>query len=111
MLHPSLTWRGGAERQILKLAVDLQKMGHVVEIFTCSVSDTCFPELRRQVTVNEVRTPTFSRRSMVSPERSAGLKAVQRRSSFRNLAHNFKNYYYNLPAMANKAEKFPKVST
>ena len=37
ILHPSLTWRGGAERQVLNLAVELQRRKNEVEIFTAGV--------------------------------------------------------------------------
>lgn len=32
MIHTPLTRRGGGERQILRLAIELQKLGHEVEI-------------------------------------------------------------------------------
>jgi len=32
MIHTPLTGRGGGERQILRLAIELQKLGHEVEI-------------------------------------------------------------------------------
>ena len=109
LLQPSLTWRGGAERQILNLAIEVQKAGHEVEIFTCAVNENCFPELRRQVKIKEVKIPTFSRRRMVSPQSpTVGSMVVQRRSGFRSLARSFKNYYYNLPAMVNLARKVPE---
>ncbi len=44
MLHPSLTWRGGAERQLLILATELQQAGHEIEVFTCALNDKYFPE-------------------------------------------------------------------
>ena len=109
MLHPSLSWRGGAERQLLKLAINLQKMGHEVEIFTCAVNGACYPELLRQVTVNEIKILTYRWRSMISTEKSFdGSMVAQRRSGFRSLARNFKNYYYNLPAMVNLSRNMPK---
>jgi len=43
MVHPSLWGRGGAERQLLRLAIELQKIVHEVEIFTDAVSEKVLP--------------------------------------------------------------------
>jgi len=58
MLHTPLGGRGGGERQILRLAVELQKLGHEVEIFTNAVDEeTCYPNLLNKVTINVVPHP------------------------------------------------------
>jgi glycosyltransferase involved in cell wall biosynthesis len=59
MAHPSLWGRGGAERQLLRLAIELQKIGHEVEIFTDAVSEKCYPNLLRNLTVNVIPHPLW----------------------------------------------------
>ncbi len=59
MIHPSLWGRGGAERQLLRLAIELQNFGHEVEIFTDAVNPQCYPELLRKLTVNVVPHPLW----------------------------------------------------
>lgn len=59
MVHPSLWGRGGAERQLLRLAIELQKIGHEVEIFTDAVSEKCYPYLLRNLTVNVMPHPLW----------------------------------------------------
>jgi glycosyltransferase involved in cell wall biosynthesis len=59
MVHPSLWGRGGAERQLLRLAIELQKIGHEVEIFTDAVSEKCYPYLLRNLTVNVIPHPLW----------------------------------------------------
>ena len=59
MLHTSLWGRGGAERQLLRLAIELQKMGHEVEIFTDAVNENCYPEILKNLTVNVIPHPCW----------------------------------------------------
>jgi glycosyltransferase involved in cell wall biosynthesis len=58
MLHTSLTARGGGERQILRLAVELQKRGHEVKFFVNAVDEEkCYPELLNKVAINVIPHP------------------------------------------------------
>jgi len=58
MIHTPLTGRGGGERQILRLAIELQKLGHEVEIFTNAVDkQACYPNLVNKVTINVISHP------------------------------------------------------
>ena len=58
MVHTPLTGRGGGERQILRLAIELQKRGHEVEIFTNAVNEErCYSDLLNKVTINVVSHP------------------------------------------------------
>jgi len=58
MVHTPLAGRGGGERQILRLAIELQKQGHRVEIFTNAVDEErCYPNLLKKVTINVVPHP------------------------------------------------------
>ena len=110
LLHPSLAWRGGAERQILNLAVELQRAGHEVELFTCSLNNNCYPELLSQLTVNLVKAPIRGMRRNKSPVQSPGPSGpgvAKRRGVTRRLLGSFRNYYYSLPAMVNLGRKIP----
>ncbi len=109
MVHTSLWGRGGAERQILTLAVELQKLGNEVEIFTPQVNEkTCYPELLKQVTVN-----TLSRNRLVPfelkshgyfDEMAEGGKV--RNQIQRVMFHQF--YTSGLPAMLRLGRMIPK---
>lgn len=58
MVNPTLVGPTGGERQILKLALELQRKGHEVEVFTNKAdADKCFPELISRVKVNVVPYP------------------------------------------------------
>jgi glycosyltransferase involved in cell wall biosynthesis len=58
MIHTLLTGRGGGERQILRLAIELQKLGHEVKIFVNAVDEeTCYPNLLNKVTINVISHP------------------------------------------------------
>jgi glycosyltransferase involved in cell wall biosynthesis len=58
MVHTLLGGRAGGERQILRLAIELQKQGHRVEIFTNAVNEErCYPNLLKKVTINVVPHP------------------------------------------------------
>jgi glycosyltransferase involved in cell wall biosynthesis len=58
MVHTPLVVRAGGERQILRLAIELQKQGNSVEIFTNAVNEErCYPNLLKKVTINVVPHP------------------------------------------------------
>jgi glycosyltransferase involved in cell wall biosynthesis len=58
MIHTPLMGRGGGERQILRLTIELQKLGHEVEIFTNAVNEkACYPNLLNKVTINVISHP------------------------------------------------------
>ncbi len=98
MLHPSLTWRGGAERQILILATELQQKGHEIEIFTCAQNENCFPELANKLKINVVKAPFVQ----------AVLSSTQKRSFSTRLAGRFRGYTAEFPSMVYMAQKIPK---
>ncbi len=96
MLHPSLTWHGGAERQVLTLATKLQQAGHEVEIFTCGLDDRYFPELVEQLAINVIQTPIATQ------------SVDQKRTFATRLAGRFRGYTTDLPSMVSLARKIPK---
>ncbi|MGD6852331.1 MAG: glycosyltransferase family 4 protein [Candidatus Bathyarchaeia archaeon] len=98
MLHPSLTWRGGAERQILILATELQQKGHGIEIFTCAQNDKCFPELAKKLKINVVKAPFIQ----------AFPSSTQKRTFSTRLAGRFRGYTAEFPSMVYLAQKIPK---
>jgi glycosyltransferase involved in cell wall biosynthesis len=98
ILHPSLTWRGGAERQVLNLAVELQHAGNEVEIFTCESSNQCYPELLQQLTINVVQAPLQKKQR----------ETQQKRTVATRLAGRFKSYTDDLPSMLYLAKQIPK---
>jgi len=57
MIHTPFQNRTGGERQILRLAIELQKMGHEVEIFTNHVNRSTYPEFFDQVKINVIPYP------------------------------------------------------
>jgi glycosyltransferase involved in cell wall biosynthesis len=58
MIHTPLTVRGGGERQILRLAIELEKLGHRVEIFVNAVDEeVCYPNLLSKVKINILPQP------------------------------------------------------
>ena len=99
MLHPSLTLRGGAERQLLILATELQKIGHEVEIFTCAINDKCYPEMAELLTVHVVNT-LYSKTVKT---------ANFRRTISTRLAGRFQGYTTELPSMLMLARRIPKA--
>ena len=97
ILHPSLTWRGGAERQVLNLAAELQRSGNEVEIFTTAINDRCYPELLKQLTINVIQAPALQR-----------AQGPQKRTVTSRLAGRFRSYTDDLPAMLYLGKKIPK---
>jgi glycosyltransferase involved in cell wall biosynthesis len=107
MLHPSLTWRGGAERQFLNLAVELQKVGHEIEIFTNAVNDKCYPELLKGLVVNVMQAPIVNAlQSIETPNSDASLS--QKKSATRRLSALFRSYTFDVPSMLLMGMKIPK---
>jgi glycosyltransferase involved in cell wall biosynthesis len=116
MIHPSLWGRGGAERQLLKLAVELQKMGHEPEIFTDAVSDRCYPELRKNLTVHVIPHPLWrlhrslgwqATSSMISEERT-GKKQISQIDRIMKKMLLQQYYAKELPLMLNLGKSIPK---
>ena len=98
ILHPSLTWRGGAERQLLILATELQRAGHEIEVFTCTLNDQCFPELANKLAINVVQAPFVQ----------AMPSGTSKRTFSTRLAGRFRGYTVDLPSMFYLAKKIPK---
>ncbi|MGD0352438.1 MAG: glycosyltransferase family 4 protein [Dehalococcoidia bacterium] len=62
MIHTPLTVSAGGERLILRLAIELQKFGHHIEIFVNEIDkDKCYPEMLKNVILNVIPYPQFRR--------------------------------------------------
>jgi glycosyltransferase involved in cell wall biosynthesis len=109
MVHTSLWGRGGAERQLLSLAIELQKLGNEVEIFTPQVNEkTCYPELLKQVKVNVL---SYNRFVPFKNDSNTYFDEALVGRSFRNqvqriAVHQF--YTSGLPAMVNLGRMIPE---
>jgi hypothetical protein len=64
MIHTPFEAQPGGERQILRLAVELQKFGHVVEVFTNSVNLETYPGLFDKVKLTVVPYPLTLQKSV-----------------------------------------------
>jgi glycosyltransferase involved in cell wall biosynthesis len=53
ILHMGLFYNGGGERTVLSQAIELKKRGHEVKVFSPTVTDECFPELRSEIQIDE----------------------------------------------------------
>jgi glycosyltransferase involved in cell wall biosynthesis len=61
MIHTPFWARGGGERQILRLAIELGQLGHEVEIFTNAVNWAAYPEFFSKVKINVIPHPLTGR--------------------------------------------------
>ena len=119
MIHTPLVSRGGGQRQILKLAFELQKFGHEVEIFTSAVNkEKCYREIIEKLTVKVIphplgnKTPKFIIPSEIYQKdddngetaESSSLRAWMRRA----MGRQFYTIPYELPSMINIGRKMPK---
>jgi glycosyltransferase involved in cell wall biosynthesis len=57
MIHTPFWRRAGGERQILRLAIELQHLDHEVEIFTNAINKESYPEFFEKVKVNVIGHP------------------------------------------------------
>jgi glycosyltransferase involved in cell wall biosynthesis len=111
MIHTQLWGRGGAERQILSLSIELQKAGHEVEIFTSAVNESaCYPELLKEVKVNVVPNPLVPFRHG-SASSDSSVNEVEEISSVRMWLRRIVGrqfYTSELPSMYSLGRNIPK---
>jgi glycosyltransferase involved in cell wall biosynthesis len=119
MIHTPLVSRGGGQRQILKLAFELQKFGHEVEIFTSAVNkEKCYREIIEKLTVNVIpyplqnKIPKFFIPSEIYQKDDGGGEAAESSSlrvwMRRAMGRQFYTIPYELPSMINIGRKIPK---
>ena len=121
MIHTPFRTRAGGERQILKLAIELQKKGHEVEIFTNGVNWDTYPEFFDKVKINVIPYPLDGKlpcsltpqmiapkAQQVSNEKVGGLSKV-RRLERKARARILRQYYISaVPPMLEIGRKIPK---
>jgi glycosyltransferase involved in cell wall biosynthesis len=119
LIHTPLVSRGGGQRQVLKLAVELQRFGHEVEIFTSAVNkEKCYPDMIEKLTVNVIPHPLRKKiPKMFIPseiqQKASYNEAAESSSSLRSwmrkaLGRQFYTIPYDFPSMANIGRKMPK---
>lgn len=119
MIHTPLVSRGGGQRQILKLAFELQKFGHEIEIFTSAVNkEKCYHEIIEKLTVNVIphplgnKIPKFLIPSEIYQKDDDGGEIAGTSSlrtwMRRTMGRQFYTIPYELPSMINIGRKMPK---
>jgi glycosyltransferase involved in cell wall biosynthesis len=119
LIHTPLVSRGGGQRQVLKLAVELQRLGHEVEIFTSAVNkEKCYPDMIEKITVNVIPHPLRNKiPNMFIPseiqQKASNNEAAESSSSLRSwmrkaLGRQFYTIPYDFPSMVNIGRKIPK---
>jgi len=117
MVHTPFWGRAGGERQILRLAIELQKIGHEVEVFTNAVNEETFPEFFKQLTVNVIPHPmegkmpkwlapaeTYGKSPGAGTEKTSTLRTWMRR----HMGRQFYTIPYQFPCMLSMGRKIPK---
>ena len=112
ILHTSLDVKGGAERQVLKLAIELQKNGHAVNIYVSKLdAPRCYPELISQVRVVECCGPGYKNHRKAILASSRYMKQMAEKIEECDIlnCHNYPTVYAAVLAKKNFAEKGKKV--
>ena len=111
LIHTPLWGRGGAERQVLMLAIELQKLGNEVELFTPFVNrEACYPGLMRQITIRETPQTRFIPFRQINISNSSTRKIgeiTNNRNPFRRIAVN-QFYTLGVPSMLRLGKSIPK---
>ena len=111
LIHTPLWGRGGAERQVLMLAIELQKLGNEVELFTpVAIKEACYPELMRQITIRETPKNQFipyTREGALTSSISKIGDISGHRNPLRRIAVN-QFYALGLPSMLRLGKSIPK---
>jgi len=118
MIHTPFWARAGGERQILRLAIELETMGHEVEIFTNGINEDSYPEFFEKVKVNviphplagklphgvtpQIAVPKISEAPQEAEEKVPGLRKWMRNMVGRQF------YTSEVPSMIELGRKIPK---
>jgi glycosyltransferase involved in cell wall biosynthesis len=123
MIHTPMLGRGGGDRQMLSLAVELQKRGHTVEIFVSALNkENSYPELLEKLNVTIVPHPlgkkmhrwltpldaTKEQQKTDNPAKPSGGKSALREWMRQSMGRQFYTIPYDLPSMINIGRKIPK---
>ncbi len=105
---------------MLRLAVELQKRGHTVEIFTSALNaENSYPDMLKELTVTVIPhplgkkmplwlTPLEPAEEKTPTPGAAGGKSALREYMRRNMGRQFYTIPYELPSMLNIGRKIPK---
>jgi glycosyltransferase involved in cell wall biosynthesis len=118
MIHTPFWARAGGERQILRLAIELEKLGHEVEVFTNGINEDSYPEFFDTVKVNviphplagklprgvtpQIAAPKISEAPQKDEEKVLGLRMWMRKIVGRQF------YTSEVPSMIALGRKIPK---
>ncbi len=118
MIHTPFWSRAGGERQILRLAIELEKLGHEVTIFTSGLDKDSYPEFLEKVHVELIphpfagrlpsrflpaaAKPILNRELVESHEESLRVRRLMRYLNLRQF------YSSELPSMVEIGRKIPK---
>jgi len=118
MIHTPFWARAGGERQILRLAIELKKMGHEVEVFTNGINTGSYPEFFDKVKVNVIPHPLAGKLPrgvtprIAAPEiRELAQNAAEKTPSLRKWMRNIVGrqfYTSEVPSMIELGRKIPK---
>jgi glycosyltransferase involved in cell wall biosynthesis len=120
LIHTPFWARGGGERQILRLAIELQRLGHEVEIFTNAVNEAAYPEFFSKVKINVVPHPLTgrlpsglapqiaTRKITAAPNLEGGSKQVSGLRRWMSEVVGRQFYTSEVPAMFELGRKIPK---
>lgn len=119
MIHSPILGRGGGERQLLRLAIELQKMGNTVEIFTSALNvENSYPDMIKDLTVNVIPHPLGKKMpkwlapeaATKSPNPTAGVTEGSSLKTWmrNNMGRQFYIIPYDLPSMINIGKNIPK---
>jgi glycosyltransferase involved in cell wall biosynthesis len=117
MIHTPFWRRAGGERQILRLAIELEKMGHEVEIFTNAVNEGSYPEFFGKVKIHVVsyplagKLPARLKPHMATPKIVETTSGAGKVPSWRKWVSTIvgRQYYTSeVPAMLQLGRKIPK---
>ena len=120
LISTPLVGHGGGQRQVLRLAVELQRFGHEVEVFTSALNkENCYPSLIEKLKVTVIPHPleNMMPKWMIPMEnqkkgrqeiagdvaKSSSLRGWMRRS----MGRQFYTIPYQLPSMINMGRKIP----
>ena len=112
ILHTSLDVKGGAERKVLKLAIELQKSGHAVNIYVSKLdASRCYPELISQVRIVECGGPGYKNHRKAILVSSHYMKRMAEKIEECDIinCHNYPTVYAAVLAKKNFAEKGKKA--
>jgi glycosyltransferase involved in cell wall biosynthesis len=120
MIHTPILGRGGGERQVLRLATELQRRGNEVEVFVSALNvENSYPEMLKELKVTVVphplgkMLPRFLRpqeqenNQKITPAPKGGKSWLQEYMRL-NMGRQFYTIPYELPTMLNIGRRVPQ---